>query len=189
MKKFWIILLFLLCVCTAEALPSRYDLRDDGRITSVKNQGIPGPCWAFACVAAMESNSLTQNLNANSKMPDLSEMHLAVFCFKNPIQEYNFTSEKKSGILSNYGNAFRAVALLSRLAGPVNESSLRYNNNMKYSDKKNLLKKLPEDFKRSLRLRDAYFLGGDIDPGVSVRKDLIMKHGAIVVNMYSDPDK
>ena len=38
------------------ALPSRYDLRDYGRISSVKNQGIPGPCWAFAALGAMESN-------------------------------------------------------------------------------------------------------------------------------------
>ncbi len=132
---------------------------------------------------------MTQKLNINGKNPDLSEMHLAVFTFNNPIKKYSFTPDKKSGILGNYGNSFRAIAMLSRLAGPVNESSLRYNSNIQYSDKKALLKKLPEDFRRTMRLRDAYFLSVNNDPGPDVRKDLIMKHGAIVVSMYSDPFK
>ena len=189
MRKFFAVIIILFCAKNSYAYPVRYDLRDYGRVTGVKSQVVPGPCWAFASVAAMESNYLTQKLNTNKKTPDLSEMHLAVFSFMNPNEEYNFTPENKTGILGNYGNAFKAVALLSRLSGPVHESSLRYNADMKYSEKKALLKKSPEDFKRSMRLRDAYFLGGDVDPGADVRKDLIMKHGAIVVNMYSDLDE
>lgn len=186
MKKIFIAVLILLCVKNAEAFPARYDLRDYGRITSVKNQGIPGPCWAFAALAAMESNYLTQKLNTNGKTPDLSEMHLAFFCYMNPDKKSAFTSAKKSGTLSLEGNAFMPVAFMSRLAGPVNDNLLRYTTDINYDDRKALLKKAPENFKRSMRLREAYFLHGTQDPGENVRKELIMKHGAIVVSMYSD---
>ena len=129
---------------------------------------------------------MTQKLNTDGKKIDLSEMHLAFFAYMNPIRERSFTSQKKSGTLSLEGNAFMPVAFMSRLSGPVNDNLLRYTTNINYSDRKALLKKIPENFKRSMRLRDAYFLPGNEDPGKDVRKELIMKHGAIVVSMYSD---
>ncbi|MBQ2353722.1 MAG: hypothetical protein II396_05355, partial [Methanobrevibacter sp.] len=36
-------------------IPSKYDLRDFGYVTSVKNQGSNGNCWAFATMATLES--------------------------------------------------------------------------------------------------------------------------------------
>ena len=187
MKKIFILFL-LLCfeINKSEALPARYDLRDYGRITSVKNQGIPGPCWAFAALAAMESNYLTQKLNTDGKIPNLSEMHLAFFSYMNPVKERNFTSAKKIGTLALEGNAFIPVAFMSRLSGPINDNLLQYKTNINYSERKALLKKIPENFKRSMRLRDAYFLSGTEDPGQEIRKKLIINHGAIVVSMYSD---
>ena len=44
-------------------LPSKYDLRDEGRSTSVKDQGDYGFCWSFASTASMESNILTKKLD------------------------------------------------------------------------------------------------------------------------------
>ncbi|WFN34053.1 lectin like domain-containing protein [Methanogenium sp. S4BF] len=38
-----------------DPLPSRYDLRDYDRMTSVKNQGSCGSCWAFATLGSLES--------------------------------------------------------------------------------------------------------------------------------------
>lgn len=56
------------------ALPSKYDLRDEGRLTSVKDQGLYGFCWSFASIASMESNILTKNIgNATKDNLDLSE--------------------------------------------------------------------------------------------------------------------
>ncbi|MBQ4105157.1 MAG: leucine-rich repeat protein [Clostridia bacterium] len=55
-------------------LPSKYDLRDEGRSTSVKDQGDRGFCWSFASNASMESNILTKNLgDATRDNLDLSE--------------------------------------------------------------------------------------------------------------------
>lgn len=55
-------------------LPSKFDLRDEGRSTSVKDQGLEGYCWSFASNASMESNILTKKLsNTTSDNLDLSE--------------------------------------------------------------------------------------------------------------------
>ena len=40
-------------------LPSSYDLRDEGRVTSVKDQGSEGFCWNFATTSSMESSILS----------------------------------------------------------------------------------------------------------------------------------
>lgn len=43
-----------------EALPLAYDARDEGIVTSPKDQGDCGSCWAFASVGALESHMLKQ---------------------------------------------------------------------------------------------------------------------------------
>ena len=184
-----IAVILLLFAAKSEALPSRYDLRNYGRVTSVKNQGIPGPCWAFAALGAMESNYLTQKLNADGKVPDLSEMQLAFYTYKDPDKKRNFTPLHSSGTLSLEGSAFRAAAFLMRLSGPAQEKNLPYTTTITDSQRKSLSKKSPESFKRAMRLRDVYFLAGNRTLDDNIKKELIMTHGAIYVSIYSDPLK
>ncbi|MBQ7221701.1 MAG: hypothetical protein IJS28_12065 [Synergistaceae bacterium] len=188
-KAILAVIISLLCVSAGHALPSRYDLRDYGRVTGIKNQGVPGPCWAFAALGAMESNYLTKKLNTDGKEPDLSEMQLAFYSYRDPDNKRNFTPLHNSGTLRLEGSAYRAAAFLMRLSGPADEKSLRYDTNMPDSEKKALDKKSPESFKRVMRLRDAYFLAGNQILGDTAKKELIMEHGAIYVSIYSDPLK
>ena len=50
--------------------PSSYDLRNYGRVSTVKNQGSAGVCWAFATIASLESYLLP------GESLDLSENHM-----------------------------------------------------------------------------------------------------------------
>ena len=45
-------------LCQAAAIPAKYDSRDYGYVTPVRNQGKWGTCWAFAAIAAMESTEI-----------------------------------------------------------------------------------------------------------------------------------
>ncbi len=90
-------------------LPSSYDLRTYGRVTSVKDQGAYGNCWAFASIASMESCLLPAETN------DFSENNLSNL--------HGFDSAFGDG-----GNCYMSMAYFARWDGPVNESQDPYPN-------------------------------------------------------------
>ncbi|HET6495922.1 MAG TPA: C1 family peptidase, partial [Thermoleophilia bacterium] len=92
------------------ALPATYDLRSLGRVTSVKDQGSFGTCWAFASFGSLESGLLP------GETRDFSEDNMVL----------------KSGF--NYpgtlydagGQIWMSTAYLTRWGGPVYESDDAY---------------------------------------------------------------
>lgn len=44
-----------------KSLPTSYDLRDKGRVSTIRNQGVYGTCWAFGALSAMESALLPED--------------------------------------------------------------------------------------------------------------------------------
>ena len=163
----------------SSSLPSKFDLREQGTfLTSTKDQGEYGTCWAFAGIGAMESNYMMQG---NSKM-DLSVMHLAWFAYQNEDSSKAFTpdSYSKNGILGSGGNAAMTTATYSRLDGPVLESSLTYGTTPSNST--------PESYTRVLRLKDVFFFNADsrtLDSRTNI-KERIMTHGAVQASYCGD---
>ena len=87
--------------------PATYDLRTLGRVSSVKNQGACGSCWAFATYGSMESTALP------GQMFDFSENNL-----KNA---HGFDYGSCEG-----GTSGMSTAYLARWGGPVAEGDDPY---------------------------------------------------------------
>ncbi|MCX7830985.1 MAG: surface layer protein B, partial [Acidobacteria bacterium] len=96
------------------ATPSSYDLRNYGKVTSVKNQGDCGSCWAFATIASVESCLLP------GETADYSENNLK--------DRHGFDLSCCDG-----GNIDMAAAYFTRWDGPVKESEDSYNQYSCYS--------------------------------------------------------
>jgi len=90
-----------------DALPARYDLRSQNKLTPVRDQGACGSCWSFAVCAAMES-ALRPGASWN-----FSEQHM--------IKNHGFKWGPCKG-----GNLTMAMAYLTRWTGPVNETDVPY---------------------------------------------------------------
>ena len=88
------------------AIPSKWDSRDHGWITPVKNQGNLGTCWTFAAYATLEA----QLLKAGRGEYDFSE--------KNMANLHGFETEHSVG-----GNADMAAAYLLRWGGAIAETN------------------------------------------------------------------
>lgn len=104
-------------------LPSRYDYRDHGWVTPIKEQ-LSNDCWAFASIAALESYLLKnygESYNFSYDL-DFSEKHLR-----------NVMSSKgKQGTdykIIEGNNLLAPLAYFIRWSGPINENEDSYSTN------------------------------------------------------------
>lgn len=162
------------------SLPEKYDLRDYGRVTSVKNQGSEGLCWDFAATASIESNVLSQTelsskLGENPyKNLDLSEGGNSWYIHTNIDDESSelygdFINEPSKG--AQGGHAGYVAEGLSSGYGTYPESLMPYENwNTGY----------PEALRNysDYRLKDYSELSKD----TALVKKSIMNTGAVAVN-------
>ena len=100
------------------SLPSNYDLIKYGLVSSVKNQGSDGNCWAFAGIAALESCIL----KATGVEYDFSEENM-----KNLMALF---SDYGRNMMTNNGGYINMVpSYFASWMGPVNESDDKYSIN------------------------------------------------------------
>ena len=135
---------------------SVYDLRTLGLVTSVKDQLIDGPCWAFACIGSIESNWLKNGYGTY----DLSE--------RNMVTCHGFDNTVCQG-----GNNNMATAYLTRRDGPISESDDPYGGI-------NCSATCNTGYIPVAYVTDSRAIPGD---SISV-KQAILDYGAVASNMY-----
>lgn len=89
------------------ALPSRYDARELGLVSPVKNQGRSNACWAHAAMSSVETAFKKAGYNTED-FYDFSEGHLAVN--SSPLTD-----------LQSGSTGYDAINYFSRLDGPVKD--------------------------------------------------------------------
>lgn len=161
-------------------LPSSYDLRDDNRITPVRDQGFQGLCWDFAATASIESNILPQpELSAKagenpSVNLDLSEGGNSWYIHTNiednsSILYNDFNNDPLKG--TNGGFPYYVAEGLNAGYGTYPEELIPYDQyNLGYSETLR--------FYSDYRLKDYSELSNDTD----LIKQKLMENGAVTVH-------
>ena len=144
-------------------LPKKYDLRDYGFVTPVRNQGSGGNCWAFAAMAALESAIL----KATNVTYDLSEENMKNIASK--YSSYGWSMETNVG-----GYDKMAIGYLTSWLGPVNESEDGYS-------PKSLLSPLLDS---DIHIQNIEFLTRNSYTDNDAIKKAIMDYGAVSTSIY-----
>ncbi len=167
-------------------LPPAYDSRTKGFVSSVKNQGYYGTCWAHANICAVESSLMSDNLSVGES--DLSEYQMAYFfnCYKNVNDPHMNTggdyfepsSYSLSGKYNLGGNNYAAAIMLMDWIGPTEEYKAPYSR---------LVNNLDEGyaFDDYAHIENAYFLSSGDRNGI---KQGVMEYGALSCSYASYSD-
>ncbi|MBR1864904.1 MAG: Ig-like domain-containing protein [Lachnospiraceae bacterium] len=164
------------------ALPSAYDARTTGWVTSVKDQGQNETCWAFSSIAAIECN-LIKNGRADSNI-DLSENQFAYFFYNRKTDRLGYTKgdynlNLRGNYLNGGGTLWGSGLALATWAGVTTEEKSPYISR-------------PADnlcYEADYSVRNVYIYEYDIDKlsqSVATIKQAILNHGAVATGINFD---
>jgi C1A family cysteine protease len=148
-----------------ERYPSRFDLRTIAKVTTVKDQGDAGSCWAFASYASLESTLLP------NESSDFSENHM-----KNLLS--SAYPDGFDRLASGGGNAQMSTAYLSRWTGPIRDLDDPYVASSNTS---------PTDIPSVKHVQNVLFLPDRANATDNNNiKTALMTHGVVYTSMYLD---
>ncbi|MGB9834956.1 MAG: lectin like domain-containing protein, partial [bacterium] len=138
----------------AQAYPSFYDLREQGKVSPVRDQGSYNTCWAFATFGSLESCLLPDELR------DFSE--------DNMINLHGFDLGYNEG-----GNYDMATAYLARWSGPVSESDDPYLDHWS-----------PQGLPPQKHVQEVIYLPPITYSSNAIIKWALMNYGAVATSIY-----
>ena len=141
-------------------LPSRFDLRDWGWVSPVRNQGRMGACWAFGMTGALESALL----KACGISFDLSENNM-----QNTLLKY---STYGIAIIHEGGDYFQSMCYFISWLGAFSQEADVYDEIGKISP--------VITTSNDVHVQDVVFVRHDV-PGSSLIKEAIIKYGSLEV--------
>ena len=158
----------------------KFDPRTTNTVTQIEDQGDTNTCWAFATIAAIESNLIKKGYTDNSI--NLSENHLAYFFYNRQTDPLGYTADDKNLNLmddwvDNAGTLDAAALSLATWSGVVKETSSEDNASGGYNPKA-----LPagDCYKRDYVVKNVYYYDYNID----TIKQAILDHGAVASGIY-----
>ena len=164
-------------------IPASYDAREHGQLTSVKDQGDTGTCWAFSMMASLESDLLSRGIASDA---DLSELHLVRYCFNSVMDPFGgrngdgtvFSGNADARMLFG-GNPEIDYHTLTSLIGAVDESYAPF----PADGKDDGFTPSTEDafFHDTVHLRNFYIL--NLEDTETVKR-AIMERGALAAAFY-----
>lgn len=167
-----------------EILPESFDLRDSDSMTSVKDQGSHGTCWAHSAVASAESQ-------VKKYIPDidLSELHTSYYAYYGD-EQIPIDGDTKE-ILEMGGTCHVAANLWSQWIGPVNENRLPYDN-LDFFDDEQAVDELK--YQSDYHLKNAYMFdynkeGSDFDNVNQLIKEFVYGGQAVAISFQSEDEK
>ncbi len=167
-----------------EILPESFDLRDSDSMTSVKDQGSHGTCWAHSAVASAESQ-------VKKYIPDidLSELHTSYYAYYGD-EQIPIDGDTKE-ILEMGGTCHVAANLWSQWIGPVNENRLPYDN-LDFFDDEQAVDELK--YQSDYHLKNAYMFDynkerSDFDNVNQLIKEFVYGGQAVAISFQSEDEK
>jgi len=106
----------------AEQLPSAFDLRAKGLVSSVKSQKSYGMCWSFAAVSAMENQLIDRNPEI-----DLSEWQFAYYLYSPKFGYPLKANTDMDDVFQMGANYYMLAPMLTNWTAPVSEKFFPFN--------------------------------------------------------------